>query len=500
MKRLKIFGPPGTGKTKTLLDYLNDELKSIPSHRIAFLTFTRTAKGEALERTGKTPDQLPYLRTIHSICFRQMGMSREQMVQIRDLQGFGTKIGKKISGFVPTPWGADELLDYSGGSGTATAEDILLQLNHLGRHRKIGLKESLRGVDIDVDFLYAKWFTEEYRRWRDAESLIDYTDILTEYLKTGSPLPIDVLFIDECQDLSKLQWEVIHKLGANAQRWYLAGDDDQAIFQWAGASADQFNREICDSNQFLEQSYRLPRTVLNLSERVVNRIHNRTPKILKPRDADGAVQVASYITPNMLGSDNLVLFRNHYCGKMIGDEFMKYKIPYSGPHSPLSRPETKIFLQTWQKVLKDEVLIPKEIQSLIRSVGSAWLLPSHKEVRYKAVKVNQILKKVPHVDQWREAFKSINQIDYISDILKRYGLDAAINPPTQLMSIHQSKGKQAEKVFVNLLMSAKTYDAYSKDGIENREDEHRVWYVGVTRAKEELTLIVPESERRYNLG
>jgi superfamily I DNA/RNA helicase len=68
------------------------------------------------------------------------------------------------------------------------------------------------------------------------------------------------------------------------------------------------------------------------------------------------------------------------------------------------------------------------------------------------------------------------------------------------MSIHQSKGKQAEKVFVNLLMSAKTYDAYSKDGIENREDEHRVWYVGVTRAKEELTLIVPESERRYNLG
>ena len=73
-----VIGPPGTGKTTFLLGriekYLDD---GVSPHRIAYLTFTRKAANEGLNRAvkkfGFDPDELPYFRTIHSLCYRTGG-------------------------------------------------------------------------------------------------------------------------------------------------------------------------------------------------------------------------------------------------------------------------------------------------------------------------------------------------------------------------------------------------------------------------------------------
>ena len=52
--------------------------------------------------------------------------------------------------------------------------------------------------------------------------------------------PLKVLIVDEAQDCTPLQWSVIYKLAENTDRIYLAGDDDQAIYQWNGADPKYF--------------------------------------------------------------------------------------------------------------------------------------------------------------------------------------------------------------------------------------------------------------------
>src|SRR5690606_19644533 len=113
-----------------------------------------------------------------------------------------------------------------------------------------------------------------YKRWKLREGLFDFTDLLAADL---DPLPVDVVLVDEAQDLSLLQWRALDIFTAKAQRVYIAGDDDQAIFTWAGASPQAF-LDRPGRSKVLAQSYRLPRAVHALAQRLVKPIHQRKDK------------------------------------------------------------------------------------------------------------------------------------------------------------------------------------------------------------------------------
>ena len=116
--KLKLLGPPGTGKTTRLMQYLEKELQDgTDPHRLAFLTFTRAARVEALTRTGKTDEDFPFLRTIHAICYRQLAVSQDQIVRPKDLRVFGKQIGIKLTGTTHDPW----IEEHEGGPGSSKA-------------------------------------------------------------------------------------------------------------------------------------------------------------------------------------------------------------------------------------------------------------------------------------------------------------------------------------------------------------------------------------------
>ena len=102
-KTLKIFGPPGTGKTTTLLNCLDQELKSgVPPLKISFVAFTRRAMREAKERvTEKFPtimeDDLEYFRTIHSLCFRTLGINNGQVFKGERVKEFSEVVRVEMS-------------------------------------------------------------------------------------------------------------------------------------------------------------------------------------------------------------------------------------------------------------------------------------------------------------------------------------------------------------------------------------------------------------------
>ena len=46
--------------------------------------------------------------------------------------------------------------------------------------------------------------------------------------------------VDEAQDLTPLQWDMVVKIASAVDRVYIAGDDDQAIYEWNGADVNLF--------------------------------------------------------------------------------------------------------------------------------------------------------------------------------------------------------------------------------------------------------------------
>ena len=95
----------------------------------------------------------------------------------------------------------------------------------------------------------------------------------------GDPPHLDLFIVDEAQDLTPLQWEMVFEIARCAKRVLIAGDDDQAIHRWTGVDVKRF---LGASNNFrvLTQSYRMPSLVHELSQKVVKRISVRREKFL----------------------------------------------------------------------------------------------------------------------------------------------------------------------------------------------------------------------------
>ena len=163
MKRVKIFGPPGTGKTETLLRHILRfrEETGCATDRVGFVTFTRTAREEALSRLGGLEADWPYVRTLHSLAYRGLGLSAGRMVSPNDIQKFAALVGVEISG---NGEGEDDEETFA----ELPAGDQLLRLNHLGRHRRLRLKEAITALGLDLDEKLAEHFVrrKEHRENR----------------------------------------------------------------------------------------------------------------------------------------------------------------------------------------------------------------------------------------------------------------------------------------------------------------------------------------------
>jgi DNA helicase-2/ATP-dependent DNA helicase PcrA len=93
-------------------------------------------------------------------------------------------------------------------------------------------------------------------------------------------------------------------------------------------------------------------------------------------------------------------------------------------------------------------------------------------------------------------------LDRIPDGEREYFLAAARNgenleerPRIRISTIHGVKGAEAENVVVMTDMAQRTFVEMEKF----EDDEHRVWYVAVTRARENLFIVQPQTNRYYNL-
>jgi superfamily I DNA/RNA helicase len=304
-----IIGPPGTGKTTRLLSIIDELIsRGYQPHDIAFLTFSRKAASEAKTRSvanrGFGPKELKFYRTIHSLAYGELGIRKEMIIQRSDYAELGEQLGLHVKGFNTIE---DGLI-----SGMAPG-DKLFFLENLSRITKNTLARTFELFADDTDsydeFLYV---AERYRKFKQDKGIMDFTDLLERYLKMRRLPSFKCLIVDEAQDLSKLQWEIINKLATNMDVSYAAGDDDQAIYKWAGADVGSFIRHA-QGGEVLMQSYRLPRAIHDFGGEICSRISERTKKEFLPRDEDGSVEwINGLDNIDMSEGTWLLLGRNDY--------------------------------------------------------------------------------------------------------------------------------------------------------------------------------------------
>ena len=472
---LKLFGPPGTGKTTALLELFERAVEDHGPARVAFLTFTRAARLEASSRVLRSPEELPWVRTLHSACYKHLGLSAGRIVTAEALGVFGREVGLDLSTVPPAPW-QEELY---GWSEVKTADDRLLVYDHLRRQRRLSLASAAGDLPAEVTRKYWSWFVESYEAWKYREGLLDYTDLL-EQARDAAPLPVKVLFVDEAQDLSPLQWEVVARLAAGCEQVVVAGDDDQAIFEWAGAAPYGLVDLPADKERVLSQSYRLPVEVQSFAQVIARRIRRRKAKDYRPRPGAGEV-VHDVVTPAVERNERtFVLYRNHVRAADLAEQLRRDGVPFTGPGAPLDT--FAPWLRTYAALCQGQ-LVKREAALKLARFTSPLLQVSMLDVFGS-----------PHVwESWPALFRAYPQVAYLRAVERKHGKPALLDPPVRLMSIHQAKGREADVVVVDPTMTKRTWQSYLRDP----DAEHRVFYVAATRAKRKLVLLAPAGSHAY---
>ena len=489
-----ILGPPGTGKTSTLLGLIEDELESgTEPERIGFFTFTKKAVNEgkerAMHRFSITNKQLPFFRTLHSLAFRQLGLTRESVVSNSDIYDLNEKLNLKLTGRTTSD---------DGHLFGMTHDDRLAFIENLARMRDIPLKEQWHEVEDAVGWFELERFARGLKLFKEDRLLVDYTDMLQNFLVDGDIPVLDVMFVDEAQDLSPLQWAVVRKLAEKAKKIYVAGDDDQAIYRWAGADVEYLIKNSTDA-MVLKQSYRVPSSVHKVASQCIGQVGSRIYKEWKPRTDEGLVRWEATIEQvNMDQGEWLVLARTNYLLEGV-DEYCRNEGWFFEVKGRPSISEAKVrAVIYWERLRKGQTVTLAECANILKYIKVKTpkkldLLDTDLVLQYEDLKSH--FPDLPD-GHWYDVFTLLSpkDISYIRAMLRR-GEKITKQPRIRLSTIHAAKGGEATNVVLLTDITTRVYKNYQ----QNPDEENRVFYVGITRTKENLYLIEPKTTKCYQL-
>ena len=598
-----ILAGAGSGKTRVLttrIGYLMEE-KGVKAENILAITFTNKAANEMRERVDETlqgtDTKEMWITTFHSCC-------------VRILRKSINKIGYNRSFVI-----------YDSPDQVTLIKDCMRELNI--SDKAFDPKAVLSAISGAKDKLYSpkKYLAlnegdisktkigEIYALYQDRlkrNSALDFDDLIMKTVELFKEHP-DVLdyyrnkfryiMVDEYQDTSKAQYELIKLLAKQHQNICVVGDDDQSIYGWRGADIRnilEFERDYDNVKIVkLEQNYRSTQVILDAANHVIaNNIERKRKKLwsdkkegqlIKIQLAENEIEEGDFIVNTISYmkryedreyKDFAVLYRANAQARSVEDALNRHGIPYNiyggikfyerkeikdiiaylrvlqNPQDDISLkriinvPRRGIGLRTIEKIedrasLKEEsiysVLIDIEDNSDIsrkaRSSISEFVdlmstLRSFRDVYSVSQIIEKVLDATGYIDELEKEkngegedrienlkefisvaleFESNNEDKSLESFLTNVALNSEPSEEDEetdkvsLMTIHSSKGLEFPVVFL-AGMEEKIFPisrAIQSMRDSEIEEERRLCYVGITRAKEELFLTLTKRRTLY---
>ena len=281
MHRKIIHGPPGTGKTFTLIKYLDKELKEnkIDPQKIVYISFSNAAAREARRRIT---DDLYHIGTMHSLGSNELEIDTNTQL----LKGSRWNSFKNFSQICRDM----SFESYVNEAGYVEYMNPNMKVIQYARSRKLDLQQAAIDLDIIhlVDLGFVEQLNEDLKNFKNGTGMVEYSDMISQFVDKRKCPPIDIVFLDEAQDLSPLQWDMFFYLESVSIRSYVAGDDDQTIYTFQGADPSIFINLKGDEDPQI-QSRRVPKQIHKLAESIFPYMSERLDKKWQPREAEGNI-------------------------------------------------------------------------------------------------------------------------------------------------------------------------------------------------------------------
>lgn len=500
-----ILGPPGTGKTTRLLGIVEQFMeRGVPPDKIGYFAFTRKAANEArtraVQRFKLEYKDLPYFSTLHALAYRQLGIRQNQLLVRRHYR----EIAEWLK--MTHRWANIGFTDHGSWKGWGYA-DPFLEITTLARIMQRPLREiySQSRAIFYTDWKQMDYVNRGIQQFKKDEHLYDYTDLLEYFVLRDVAPRLEVLVIDEAQDLCALQWRMVEKMAAHAKHVYLAGDDDQAIYRWAGADVEHFVR-LDGQVEVLEKSFRIPSKHYELSQQLLKRIPGRREKAFHSREDVGELVWHRHSQEvDLTVGQWLLLARTNSAVDQLESEVRQRGMLYQrNGKSDLDFDSIRA-VRIWEhlrsggRVLAEEVrMVYSYMKTGVQIKYGFKEMPEGKDGVYYSIEDLKRNHGLMHSSQWETGLPNIPAEDrrYIELCLRR-GEALDKDPRITISTIHGAKGGEADNVMLLTDVKRSVKGMWRNDAHQT-DDEARVFYVGLTRSKNALHMIHPMGKAGYN--
>jgi ATP-dependent DNA helicase, Rep family len=385
---------------------------------------------------------------------------------------------------------------------------------------------------------------EAIRAWRSFKSengVVGFADMLERVANRSLVPNVDYLVIDEFQDITTLQYSVYEEWRPHLERVLIAGDDDQVVYAWQGADPDLLLDTTVDEDVVLPNSYRLPSQILNVVSAEIRHIDKRQEKDLNPRKEGGEVEAIE--SPSMLElarnvqhtvdkneGDLMILFRARYQMFQFIDEFIDKGIPFSLlTDGRMWTDRVTDYVHAIEALEAENPVTGLQARRLADMLQSSAFGTADRDTFYDFLDEREEAADVEDISKFTIAADAIdNHVPFLpgpasaGDMIRkvtsfqRTSIDAYFNGDYEGMdsnhvrvgTIHSAKGREADHVFVGTDLTEKVVEQMAAtieqpqevDGVDEftkstspvpvlTDNERRVFYVGMSRARERLVVL-----------